>query len=251
MIDLHSHILPGLDDGAQTLEESRELAIAAAADGIAVIAATPHVRSDYPTTAEQMEQGVAELRRLFADEGIPVDVVQGGEIALDRLPSLSRRELARFTIAQTGRYLLVETPYAGWPLNFEQQLFELRAAGFIAILAHPERNREVQKDPERLGAIVSRGTLVQVTAASLDGRLGTSSKRAAEALLELGLAHLLASDAHTPAIREVGLAAAAEAVGDPELAFYLTEETPAAIVAGERVAHPPERVRRRRRFGFF
>ena len=251
MIDLHSHILPGLDDGAQTIAESRELAITAAADGIEVIAATPHVRSDYPTTAAQMEEGVAELRRLFGEDGIPVDVLHGGEIALDRLPALSRSELARFTIAQTGRYLLVETPYTGWPLGLEQQLFELRSAGFTAILAHPERNREVQKDPERLDGIVSRGTLVQITAASLDGRLGASSKRAAEALLELGLAHMLASDAHTPAIREVGMAAAAEAVGDPELAYYLTEETPAAIIAGERVANPPERARRRRRFGLF
>jgi protein-tyrosine phosphatase len=139
----------------------------------------------------------------------------------------------------------------GWPLGLEQQLFELRLARLTPIIAHPERNREVQADPERLEPLVETGTLLQITAASLDGRLGRSSQTTAARLLELGFVHLLASDAHTPEIREAGLAAAAESVGDAGLARYLTEDAPAAIVAGEGLPELVRRPPRRRRFGLF
>lgn len=249
MIDLHSHILPGVDDGARTIEDSREIAIAAAADGVTAIAATPHVRADYPTSADQMEQGVAELRRDFRAHEIPVEVLHGGEVALEQIATLGDDELARFTIAQTGRYVLVEFPYVGWPIDLEDRVFKLRVAGLFPLLAHPERSTEVQSNPSRLSAAIGAGTLVQVTAASLDGRLGSSSKRAAEQLLELGYVHVLASDAHTPAVREAGMTAAARALRDAGLARYLTEDVPAAIVAGERVPAAP-RTRKRRRFRF-
>ena len=199
MIDLHAHILPGLDDGVATLEEARELARRAAGEGITAIAATPHVREDYPTTAAQMQQALAQVRDDFASEQITVDVLPGAELAIDRLPQIAEDELQ-------------------------------------------QRSREVQAEPERLDALVEDGALVQITAASLDGRLGPSSRRAAQALIERGHAHLLASDAHGPSIREAGLADAASAVGNKRLARWLTSEAPAAIVAGESL---PERPRRR------
>jgi len=102
VIDLHAHILPSLDDGAETLEESRVIARAAAAEGVEAIAATPHVRSDFPTTVEQMEAGVAELRADFDRERIPVQVLHGGEIDLEALRSLDAEMVRRFTLAQTG-----------------------------------------------------------------------------------------------------------------------------------------------------
>lgn len=247
MIDLHSHILPGLDDGARTLSDSRELARAAVEDGVRSIAATPHVRADYPTSAEAMEAGVASVRRDLVEHGIELEVLHGGEIAVDRLADLSREELERFTIGQTGRYLLVEFPYSGWPLDLEQRLFELRVAGLESLLAHPERNREVQADPARIEPLVAAGTLVQLTAASLDGRIGRSSQLAAESLLSRGLAHVIASDAHTPEVREVGMAAAAASLRDKGLARWLVEDAPAAIVAGEPL--PARPARRKRRFG--
>ncbi|MGH3032014.1 MAG: tyrosine-protein phosphatase [Gaiellaceae bacterium] len=246
MIDLHSHILPGLDDGARTIEEARALARLAASEGVTAIAATPHVRTDYPTRPEQMEEGVEELRRDFDEQAIPVEVLHGGEIAVDALPDLDRDELRRFTLAQNGSYLLLEFPYRGWPLELEERVFELRAAGLTPILAHPERNAHVQERPESLAEAVRNGALVQVTAASLDGRLGRSSREAALHLLELRLAHVLASDAHTPAIREAGLAAAVDAIRDWPLGRYLTEVAPAAIVAGETVPDPPRKAHRRR-----
>jgi protein-tyrosine phosphatase len=246
VIDLHSHVLPGVDDGARTLEDSRELARRAASEGITVIAATPHVRADYPTTADRMEAGVASLRTDFAEQMIPVEILHGGEIDLDALRDLSQDDLRRFTIAQSGRFLLVEFPYRGWPLDLGQRLFDLALHGIAPILAHPERNPEVQADPGRLGQFVERGAFVQITAASLEGRIGRSSRKAAEDLLDAGHAHLLASDAHIPEIREVGLAGAVDALADDELASYLTETVPAAIVAGEALPPPPLRKRRRR-----
>ena len=246
MIDLHAHILPGLDDGVSTVEEARELARRAVADGITAIAATPHVRDDYPTTPAQMEAAVRDLRQELRVADIAVEILPGGEIALDRLGLLDREDLLRFSLAQSGRYLLVEFPYVGWPLALETSLWKVRAAGLVPIVAHPERNREVQERPDLLAPLVAAGTLVQVTAASLDGRLGRSSQRTAVALLKDGTAHLIASDAHGSAIREAGLADAFAAVGDVQLARYLTDEVPAAIVAGDALPIRPVRTRTRR-----
>ncbi len=251
MIDLHSHVLPGLDDGAQTLDDSRAIGRAAYEDGIRTIAATPHVRSDYPTTPDQMEAGVVAVRGALEEDGTRLEVVPGGEIALDALPSLSHDDLDRFTLGASGRYLLVEFPYGGWPLNLDQHIFELLASSLTPILAHPERSREVQADPERLARPVSAGALVQVTAASLDGRLGRSTKAAAERLLELGLVHLLASDAHTPDVRTVGLAHACREVRNDGLARWLVEDVPAAVLAGNDLPDRPDGGRRRRRFRLF
>jgi protein-tyrosine phosphatase len=232
LIDLHAHILPGYDDGVRSIEEARDMARAAAAEGVTAIAATPHVRDDYPTTVERMLRGVALLREDFAREQIPVDVLTGGELDLDRMWQLGPDDLAQFTLAGTGRWLLIEMPYRGWPSFFDRKLDALRRLGLEALLAHPERNAEVQADPDRLAPLVAAGLRVQVTAASVDGRLGAKPLACARALLDRGLVHVLASDAHSPAVRETGLAAAGEAIGDPELARRLTLDNPRSIVAG-------------------
>jgi protein-tyrosine phosphatase len=247
VIDLHSHVLPGLDDGARTLEDSCELARTALRDGITIVAATPHVRPDYPTTADQMEAGVEAVRDALAEASVDVEVVPGGEIALDALPTLSREDLARFTLGASGRYLLVEFPYGGWPLDLEQRVFELLASGLTPVLAHPERSRDVQDDPRRLERAVAGGALVQITAAAVDGRLGRSPRATATRLVELGLVHVLASDAHTPDIRAVGLTSACRRIGDDALARWLVDDAPTAILAGDDLPERP--AGRRRRFG--
>src|SRR6266699_403184 len=152
------------------------MARAAVADGIRVVAATPHVRDDYPTEVTEMQEGVAELREVLTDRGIELDVLTGGEIALDRLASLDTDRLARFGLAGNRNCLLLEFPYYGWPLDLETRVFELRGQGFVIVLAHPERNAEVQFAPARLQPLVEQDVLVQVTAASLDGRLGRSAR---------------------------------------------------------------------------
>ena len=215
------------------------MAEAAVAEGVTAMAATPHVRDDFPTTCEQMESGVERLREELAREGIPLDVLYGGEIELSLLWRILPEELLRFTLARNGVYVLVEFPYAGWPRSLDLALSFLHGRGLRMVLAHPERNPEVQDRPDRLAAAVEAGALVQVTAASLDARLGPSTLLTTQRLLDRGHVHLIASDAHGPHIREAGLAAAASAIGDEALARYLTVDVPAAIVAGRELPERP------------
>jgi protein-tyrosine phosphatase len=241
VIDLHSHILPGLDDGSATLEDAVEMARSAVADGIRVIAATPHVRSDYPTEPAEMEEAVQSVRTALREHSIPLELLTGGEIDLAMLSRLSDPDLRRFGLGGNPRYLLIESPYTGWPLGLEQTVFELQLRGFAIVLAHPERNEEVQERPERLERVVEMGVLIQLTAASIDGRLGPRSQKTGLRLLERDLAHLLASDAHAPSVRQVGMAASASVIGDDALARWLTRDVPGAIVGDSQVPPRPER----------
>lgn len=245
MIDLHTHILYGVDDGPATLEGSLALARAFVEAGVDTVAATPHVREDFPTAVDTMQARVAELRAALAAAGIPLEVRSGGEIAIERLGSLQTDERRRFGLGGDTGYLLLEFPYYGWPLELATRVGELRSLGLRPILAHPERNPDVQSSPERLLPIVRAGALVQVTASSVDGRLGRRAKRAVSALLELGLVHVLASDAHAPDSRRLSMVPALAGLHDDRLAGWLTEEVPEAILAGETLAErPPRRVRR-------
>jgi len=245
VIDLHSHVLPGVDDGPAAMDGSLEILRAAEADGIERIAATPHVRDDYPTAPETMERLVPEVNAAARAAGIAVEVLPGGELALEHAAELGDETLRRFGLGGNPSALLLEFPYHGWPLDLRDLVFRLETRGFRIVLAHPERNAEVQAEPERLRPLVAAGVLVQLTAASVDGRLGRASAETSRVLLDAELAHLVASDAHEAAIRAVGMAAAAEAAGDEALGRWLTHDVPAAIVAG--TAPPPRPAKRRRR----
>jgi protein-tyrosine phosphatase len=247
VIDLHTHILPGLDDGAPSLATAVEMGRAAVEDGITTLAATPHVRDDFPTTADAMEDGVAIVRTALADAGVALELLPGGEIALDRLELLGDEERERFGLGGNPSVLLIETPYSGWPSELLARVVWLRDRGVMPVLAHPERNGEVQASLTGVQAAVAAGALVQVTAASLDGRFGRRTEATARSMLDAELVHLVASDAHAPGVRAIGLSTAASALGDERLARWLTEEVPAALLAGERLPPRPARSRRRLR----
>jgi len=244
VIDLHAHVLPGIDDGPGTIEGSLEMLRDAVEDGVTAIACTPHVRDDYPTSAVAMEEALATVRAAAAD--IAIDILPGGELALDRVASLHDDELHRFGLGGNPSVLLIETPYTGWPLDLGAIAFALAARGISVVLAHPERNPEVQERPELLDPLVERGVLVQLTAASVDGRLGRRPQQSAQTLLRRGAAHLLASDAHAANVREGRLGAARDAVGDARLAQWLTEDVPRALVGGSPVPDRPSASHRRR-----
>lgn len=244
MIDLHSHLLPGIDDGARDLEASVAMARAMVADGVRVVAATPHVRDDYPTTPEAMEQALEAVRSALAGAGVALEVVGGGELALDRLGALERATRARFTLGGS-RALLLESPTFGWPFDLPHVVAGLCRDGLRPVLAHPERNRDVHEDLALVGRAVEAGALVQLTAASVDGRNGRETAACARALVEAGLAHLVSSDAHGPGVRAAGLSAAVRRLGDEPLGRWLVEEVPAALLAD---ADLPPRPAARRRF---
>jgi len=248
VIDLHSHVLPALDDGARNLDEALAMARSMVEDGVSVVAATPHVHPRYRTPVGEMERALGELRSALAVAGIPLEVLPGGEIALDELPGLSADERGRFGLGGNPRLLLLEFPLYGWPLGLETTLHELGREGIVCVLAHPERNPDVQEQPERLEQLVAAGAVPQLTAAAVDGRMGKTQARCASTLLERELAFLVASDAHAPDVRGAGLSAARRAVGDEALGHWLTEDVPAALLAGAPLPARPLR-RKRRLFG--
>ena len=245
MIDLHSHLLPGLDDGARDLDEAVAIARSMADDGVRVVAATPHVRDDYPTSAEAMAAALVSVREAVEAAAIPLEVRGGGEIALDALSGLSADERAHFGLGGNPRLLLLEFPYFGWPMSLASIVFELASTGVVAVVAHPERNSDVQERPELLADVVRIGAVVQLTASSVDGRLGRRPAACSRRLLELGLAHLVASDAHAPSVRQAGMSAARDAVGNEALGRWLTQEVPAALLAGEALPERPAARRQR------
>jgi protein-tyrosine phosphatase len=219
-------------------------------EGIRVVAATPHVREDFPTTPEAMEHALLAVRAVLAHAGVRLEVLPGAEISLESLAGLDVEARRRFGLGGSPRVLLLECPYVGWPLALAGTVSSLMQDGVVPVLAHPERNSEVQEDPTRLAELVERGALVQLTAASVDGRFGKRTAATARRLLDVGLAHLLASDAHGPSVREAGLSRAVKALRDPALAEWLTEEVPGAILRGERLPPRPPR-RRRAKFDLF
>ncbi len=243
MIDLHSHVLPAVDDGAETLAGSLDILRAGVEDGIERIAATPHVRADHTTTVEVMERGVAAVNEAARAEGLPIEVLPGGEIDLDEARRLDDDTLRRYGLGGNPRLLLLETPYLGWPLDLADLVFRLGLRGFAVVLAHPERNADVQARPDLLQPLVDAGVAIQLTAASVDGRLGRTQANAARTLLDRDLAHLIASDAHAPAVRAIGMTAAVEALGDDELGRWLTHDVPSALLASRPIPPRPERRR--------
>ncbi len=252
MIDLHAHLLPGLDDGPATVEESVETARAIVAEGTRTLATTPHLRDDHPAVvASELAARTAALRTALGEAGVALDLVSGAEIDILRAREASPEELRLASYGGRGTHVLVETPYGPLPDGFEHLLFELTLAGLQILLAHPERNPSFQQHPGRLARLVERGVLVQVTAMALaSSNRGSRSRRLGLSLVEEGLAHVIASDAHALAMgRPVGLAAgvAAAAAVAPARAEWMVTDAPAAILAGEDLPSPPAEPRRLRR----
>jgi protein-tyrosine phosphatase len=244
VIDLHCHLLPAIDDGPASTAASLEMARMAWDGGTTTMVATPHMIARYPTTPVQLAEGVARLRSVLADAGIPLEVVSGAEIALEYLPGMSDDDLAASTLGGPGkRWVLLEMPFRGWPLHLPELLRGLEMRGLGAVIAHPERADSVQRSPHRMRDIVGLGALVQITASSLTGEHGAAAKRTAEALLRDESAHLMASDAHSATWRPPGLAdgldAAAKALKTtPADLSWMVEEGPRQVIAGLAVKPP-------------
>jgi protein-tyrosine phosphatase len=246
LIDLHSHLLPGIDDGAPDLAHALELARAAAEQGTRVLAATPHLRGDFPDVhPDELAARCDEVRAAIRDAGIELEVAQGGEAGVIWALNAPDEDLRAGSYGGRGTDLLVETPYRALDDNFEGSLFSLQDRGYRLLLAHPENNPTFQRAPERLHALSARGVLLQVTARSLirpdDRRRGP--RPLAEALVREGHAHVLASDAHSglqlrPPALGAGVRAAAALVGEAR-ARWMVEGAPAAILAGEPLPEAP------------
>jgi protein-tyrosine phosphatase len=253
VIDLHSHILPGLDDGAPDVEVSVAMARAAVSEGTRIMLGTPHVNLDYPVEPAAVPGLTEKLAAVLAERGVPLTVLPGAEVALLRLPQLDEEALAASCLAE-GPYLLVESPYSQAVPFLEEQLFRLRTQGFRPLLAHPERCPLFHADPERLTRLVRQGILCSVTAASMEGRFGRSVRGFTVELFREGLVHDVASDAHDPHGRPPGLRRAFEALdeelpGIAEQAGWYTSDAPGAVIEGGHLPRRPDPPPRRRSRG--
>jgi protein-tyrosine phosphatase len=239
MIDLHSHVLPGIDDGPETIEGSLALARAAAAAGTRVLVATPHVSWSYPNDAETIAKLVKELNARLHAEGVLLEVRAGAEIAMTRLVDIRSEELSRLSLGG-GPWLLVEPPFSPTVTGLQPLLFDLQRQGHEILIAHPERCPAFHREPEMLEEFVREGILTSVTAGSLVGRFSNEVRRFALMMAREGWIHNVTSDTHDPVKRPPGVLAELRQAGLEPLEDWLVEKVPAAILSGEQIPPRPE-----------
>lgn len=240
MIDIHTHILPKVDDGPSTWEESIEMLKGGQKDGIKEIALTPHILSNFDYNLEkEIRQRFAELKRKTTAAGIRIKLHLGSEIYLQPETNLNH---GLSTFNENGKHFLVEFPMSRIPEYASQKLFELIMDGFIPVLAHPERNAVILRNPSRAYQLVQMGTLIQINSGSLTGDFGQSVKATAFDLIEHNLVHFVASDCHDADSRPLALKEAKKIVEEnwgSSLAKLLFVENPRKLLRGQKIS-PPE-----------
>lgn len=243
MIDLHAHILPGLDDGPKALEESIKMCWMAYKDGVRTMVATPHTLNGlYQNDRETILTKVKELNAALLQSAIcnlpsAIKILPGADVHFceEIFPQLDQRKVT--TIGDGKKYLSIEFPFHGIPYRAEEVLFQLMARGIIPIISHPERNLEIGQRPLRYYEMIRAGCLGQVTGMSLTGGFGHGIKRIAEKLLSHRLLHFIGSDAHSvngrPPILSSAVRAVKKILGKEEARRMVTDY-PRAILEGTR-----------------
>ena len=233
MIDLHCHMLPGIDDGAADMNVALAMARMAVADGIETVACTPHIYPGlYENTGAGIEAGIAALRAALADAGIPLKLVTGADTHL--VPGLlAKLRTGEVPTLAGSKYFLLEPAHHVAPPQFEDSVFEFIAAGYTPVVTHPERLTWIDEHFAVFSQLVRAGAWMQITAGSLTGHFGPEPQYWGERMLDEGLVHLLATDAHgigrrAPLLAE-GRDAAAKWVGKEE-ARRLIEDRPRCIL---------------------
>ena len=260
MVDIHCHILPGLDDGPDSLDQALQMAEMAIADGITHVVATPHANDQYRFTPDLVRQRRDEIQARLGDR---LTLATGCDfhLSFENLQDLHQNP-GKYTINQKN-YLLVEFADFAIPPNIDETLHRLQLARISPIITHPERNGLIRAQPERLRRWIHQGCYLQVTAQALLGRFGRGTARVAERWLEEDCIHFFASDAHNLDSRPPRLREAFDAVAQrrgEEVARALFHDNPLAALEGRALPYAPEppesyseqpRYRRRKRFLFF
>lgn len=236
MIDIHTHILPCVDDGPRNMESSLEILRKAAGAGVTTVVATPHVvDSASAYNGRGIGDALAAVKKRLVQEGVAIEVLRGAELFLAYDLGHRLKEQKDLTINGTGRYVLVELPVYDMPLYAEQTFFDLCLQGFVPILAHPERYFYIQKKPGRLQGIIEKGVLTQMNIGSITGAYGRRVQKTAKALLSQNLIHMVASDVHACSEGDYplqrGFSALASVVG-PDRARKMVADIPEKIING-------------------
>ena len=243
MIDLHCHLLPGIDDGPPDIEGSLAMARRAVREGIETIVATPHVNSRYRNDPGTIGAALEQVRAALVREQIPLEVLPGAEIAVNYLAETDTAGIGALALAG-GEWLLIEPPFAAVASGLVATVQGLLWDGHRVVLAHPERCQAIQRDISIVRRLTEEGVLVSLTAGSLAGRFGSTARRVAQALLQEGLAHNVTSDAHDAGNRPPAIAAEIAQGGFADLTGWLASEVPAAIVRGGPLPPRPARAGR-------
>jgi protein-tyrosine phosphatase len=255
MIDIHCHILPGVDDGARTLEDSIEMAKAAVAQGIHTIVASPHHRNNqFDNYRADILTSVKELNQILQEESIPINILPGQETRIygGLIEGLSSKEI--LPVNSDTPYVLVELPTSTVPKYTHKLFYDLQVEGYTPIIVHPERNSELLSKPEKLYELVKSGVLTQVTAASLIGNFGKKIKTFSQEIVQANLTHFIASDAHNVSSRgfmfQEALQELGEEYGVDSVHCYL--ENADRLIAGDSIVGDiPERIVRKKFLGIF
>lgn len=214
LIDLHCHILPGIDDGAPDLETSLQMARVAVADGITVTACTPHMMPGYyENTAQGVRDAVVALQANLDEAGIPLRLVTGADVHLVTGLASGLRDGSKLTLADS-RYFLFEPPHNTAPPRMADAVFDCMAAGFHPLITHPERLRWIEDHYPLMVQMAQAGAWMQITAGSVTGRFGKRTQYWAERMLDDGIVHILATDAHNLRSRSPVLSEAVHAVAE-------------------------------------
>jgi protein-tyrosine phosphatase len=238
--DIHSHILPGFDDGAADDAEFLEMARVAVRGGTSRMAATPHY--DLETPDLELAEVIAAVERqtgLLLENGIPLLLVPGVEVRINAGLYRAARDagdLGRLSLGGTGKYILTDLPLIDMPSATDDILFQVQLRGLTPILAHPERNRYLSTRPDVIRRIAERGVAIQVNSGSLEGIYGKTARRSALELLKEGIVNIVASDAHAPDGRTTDLSGAARILRSKigkEAMRILLEENPERALRGE------------------
>lgn len=254
MIDIHSHILPGVDDGANSLEESIEMAKLAVQEGITQIVASPHhFTSRFYNPKEKILSKVNHLNQALQKENIPLEVLLGQEVRIigDLISEYEKNQIATIN---GDIYLLIEFPANHVPGYAEQLFFEIQMAGLIPIIVHPERNSQFVEQPDKLYNLIEKGALSQVTAASISGYFGKKIQKFTIQLIEANLTHVVASDAHNTTSRSFKMVEAFEVIekefGTETVQIF--QENAELIVAGKLIYREnPKKIKKRKILGIF
>lgn len=255
MFDLHCHILPGVDDGARTMEDSLDMARMAVDEGITHILVTPHhMNRDWINNKRSVIELMKVVQAEIDTEGIPLTLFPGQEIRIygEILDDIARDNI--LFVDETHQYVMIEFPTSTIPSFTERLFYDLQSNGKTPIIVHPERNRVIQESPNKLKKLVDKGVLTQLTAASYTGALGKKVQKLSRQMIEANLVHFIASDAHNTTNRAFHMKEAYELLakdygrGKRNEFHQMTKD----LLNGEVVIPPsPQSISTKRFFGLF
>lgn len=254
MIDLHCHILPGIDDGARKIEDSLEMAKQAISEGIHTIVATPHHQNGkYINDKNNILYQVSRLNECFLKENIPLTLLSGQEIRIYG-ELLEDYRNGKIMPLNHSKYILVEFPASQVPQFTERLLYDIHSEGLTPIIVHPERNSRLIEDPDILYNLVNKGAMTQVTASSLTGRFGRKIKKFSLDLINANLVHMIASDAHNISGRSFHMQEASDLIISEyglDMVYMFQENAEAIVNGGTCYKDMPERIKKKKFLGIF